>query len=112
MTLEKLCALLKKALPDKVFYGTNVYDNEDNAEMPFIVYQEVNKRPPVSADDKPLYYESSVQITLVTKKKSPALERTLEKTLLDNGLTYSLLSEFFNSDKSVNRVYEIKMEDL
>lgn len=112
MTLEEVCALLKKVLPNKVFYGTNSYDNEDNAKMPFIVYQEVNKRPPLMADDKPVFYESNIQITLVTKKKSPSLERTLEKTLLDNEITYSLLSEFFNSDKSVNRVYEIKMEDI
>ena len=43
MTLEELAKIIKPVLPDKVFYGTNVYDNLDNAKMPYIVYQEVSK---------------------------------------------------------------------
>ena len=100
MTIEEIFKILNKVLPEKIFYGTNVYDNENNASMPFIVYQEINRRAPVMIDDKPCYYQSTIQITLVTKRKSLELERTLEKTLLDNEITYSLLSEFFNSDKS------------
>lgn len=111
MKLEALFSLLEGILPGKVFYGTNIYDNDDNASMPFIVYQETSRRSPVKADDKPVYYESSIQITLVTKRKSLELERALESKLIESGITYSLLSEYFNSDKSVNRVYEIKMED-
>lgn len=112
MTLEKLVEILNKVIPGKVFYGTNAYDNEDNASMPFIVFQEISKKAPKHADNKPLYYVIRVQITLVTKKKSPQLERTLESILLDNQMNYSLLSEFFNSDKSLNRVYEINMEEF
>ena len=44
MTLEDVVMILKSVLPDKVFYGSNVYDNEDNASMPYIVYQEITKR--------------------------------------------------------------------
>lgn len=111
MKLEDIYTTLNKALPGRVYYGTNVYDNEDNASMPYIVYQEISKRAIGYADDVPLTYVSSIQITLVTSKKDVTLERRLEKELLNNNLSYSLLSEFFNSDKSVNRVYEIKTEE-
>lgn len=111
MNLEELFSILNKVLPDKVSYGTNIYDNENNVEMPYIVYQEISRRPIGYADNIPLPYSSNIQITLVVKKKDLLLERRLEKELLNNNLSYSLLSEFHNSDKSVNRVYEIKMEE-
>lgn len=112
MKLDKLFSILNKVIPDKVFYGSNVYDNEDNSTMPFIVYQEVTKRPSGFSDNVPIWYRSSVQITLVTKKKDLVLEQLLEKTMLDNALAFSLLSEFRNDDKSLNRVYEITMEEI
>lgn len=108
MTLEKLYSILNTVLENKVFYGVNVYDNESNAEMPYIVYQEVNSRAIGYHDDEPIFYASSIQITLVTKQKTPALEKRLEQTLLANKINYSLTSEFLNADRSVNRVYEIK----
>lgn len=111
MKLEDIYIILNRILPSKVFYGTNVYDNEDNASMPYIVYQEISKRPIGYADNSPLPYSSTIQITLVTKRKDTSLEKSLESNLLNNKLNYSLISEFFNSDKSVNRVYEIKMEE-
>ena len=112
MKLEDLKLLLDSILPDKVFYGTNVYDNEDNASTPYIVYQEISKRAIDYIDDIPIAYRTNIQITLVTKRKDTSLEVLLENKLLENDLTYSLASEFFNSDKSINRVYQITMEDL
>ena len=112
MKLSELFSILNLALPNKVFYGTNVYDNDDNASMPFIVYQEVSKRPRGFDDDKPTWYRSSVQITLVTKNKDLTLEGLLEKAILDNGLVYTLISENRNADKSLNRIYEIYMEEI
>ena len=112
MKLSELYSILNKVLEDKVFYATNVYDNEDNATMPFIVYQEISKRPIGSCDDNYIYYRSSVQITLVSKKKDLNLEEDLEQALLDNGLVFSLLSESTNSDKSISRIYEIYMEEI
>ena len=109
MTLETIYSILDEVLKGKVFYAVNVYDNEENAPMPYIVYQEITKRPKGYV---PIFYVSSVQITLVTKKKDLALEETLEKALLKNGLSFSVLSETHNSDKSINRVYEIEMEDF
>lgn len=112
MELTTLYSILNTAFPNKVFYGSNSYDNDDNASMPFIVYQEVSKRASVFKDDKPLVYKSNIQITLVTKKKNKTMEAKLEKALLDNNLVFSLLSEFRNEDKSLNRVYEIYLEEI
>ena len=112
MKLSELYSILNKVLEDKVFYGTNVYDNEDNTEPPFIVYQEISKRAASYSDDAYIYYRSSVQITLVSKKKDLKLEEYLEQAPLDNGLVFSLLSESTNSDKSISRIYEIYMEEI
>ena len=112
MTLENIVEILKSVLPNKVFYGSNVYDNEDNATMPYIVYQEIHKRAIGYRDNLPLAFSSKIQITLVTKKKDLSLERSLEKSLLDNGISFEVSSEFFNSDKSLNRIYQINMEEI
>lgn len=112
MDLLGVYNILNKVLPDKVFYGSNIYDNFDNASMPFIVYQEITKRPRSFRDNKPGWYRSLVQITLVTKSKDINLESLLEQALLDNNLVFFLLSENRNQDKSLNRVYEIYMEEI
>lgn len=110
MYLSKIYNALNDVLNGKVFYGNNVYDNFENASMPYIVYQELSKRPASYSDDIPTFYKSDVQITLVTKNKNKELEEKLEQVLLNNGFAFSLISEFKNQDKSVNRVYEITME--
>lgn len=109
--LKKLRQVLLTVLPT-VIYAHLDYDNEQNAEPPFIVYQEISKRPPQFGDDRPVYYERTIQITLITKKKDEALEEQLEKALLDHDYIFSLTSEFANSDNSINRVYEIRLEDF
>ena len=50
--LKKLRQVLLSVLPT-VIYAHLDYDNEQNAEPPFIVYQEISKRPPSFGDDKP-----------------------------------------------------------
>lgn len=112
MNLTNIYSVLNEVLADRVFYGTNVYDNTDNASMPFIVYQEVNKRVANYADNMPQWFKSAIQVTLVTKKKDVVLENELETKLLKAGLVFSLLSEFRNEDRSLNRVYEIYMEEI
>ena len=112
MELSTLYLALNEVLKDKVFYGSNVYDNEDNASMPYIVYQELSKRPASFSDDTPMFYKAIIQITMVTKKKDKQLEKKLEQVLINNGFAFSLLSEFKNEDKSLNRVYEITMEEF
>lgn len=109
--LKKLRQVLLTVLPT-VIYAKYDYDNEQNAEPPFIVYQEISKRPPQFGDDKPIYYLRTIQITLLTKKKDEVLEEKLEKALLKNDYIFSLTSEYANSDHSINRVYEIRLEDF
>ena len=109
--LKKLRQVLLSVLPT-VIYAHLDYDNEQNAEPPFIVYQEISKRPPSFGDDKPIYYLRTIQITLSTKKKDEDLQDKLEKALLDNDYIFSLTSEYKNSDGSIYRVYEIRLEDF
>ena len=109
--LKELRQVLLSVLPT-VVYAHLDYDNEQNAEPPFIVYQEISKRPPSFGDDKPIYYLRTIQITLLTRKKDEALEEKLERALLKNDYIFSLTSEFKNSDGSINRVYEIRLEDF
>ena len=56
MTLEQLYSILNEVLSNKVFYGKNVYDNNDNDSMPYIVYQEINKRAIGYHDDTPIKF--------------------------------------------------------
>ncbi len=108
--LTKLRQVLLTVLPT-VVYAHLDYDNEQNADPPCIVYQEISKRPKSFSDDWPGYYERTVQITLITKKKDEALEEQLEEALLKKDYIFSLTTEFKNSDGSINRVYEIRLED-
>lgn len=109
--LTKLRRVLLTVLPS-VNYAHNDYDSESNPNPPFIVYQEISKRPPDYADDKPIYYERTIQITLITKKKDTVLEEKLEKALLDNDYVFSLTTEYKNSDGTLNSIYEIRLEDF
>ena len=109
--LTKLRSILLTVLPT-VIYAHIDYDNEQNADPPLIVFQDISKRPQVFADNKPTYYERTIQITLITKKKDEVIEKKLEKTLLDNDYVFSLTAEFKNSDGSINRVYEIRLEEI
>jgi hypothetical protein len=111
VNLEDLYSILNEVLENRVCYGTNVYDDESNVDMPYIVYQETSKFPIGYHDDMPILYKSTIQITLVTKDKTPELEKRLESYLLNHGIAYEMINEFSNSDKSINRIYEIKMEE-
>jgi hypothetical protein len=112
MTLTDIFNILNGVLEGKVFYGTNVYDNETQVELPYIVYQEISSRPMTHVDNKAIYYKGVLQITLVTKKKDVSLETKLQNALLEAGFSYSLTSEYINMDKSVSRAYEITMEEI
>lgn len=109
--LEKLRACLL-TVNSTVTYGTNEYDNDNTGKVPFIVYQVINKRAPVHIDDKPSYFESLVQISLVTKNKDVSLETSLENALLANGYNFAVSTEYQNSDKSICRVYEVRLEEF
>jgi hypothetical protein len=109
--LERIYQILDGVLPSKVSYGTNVVDVDEENVLPFIVYQEVSKRPVSYADDRSVIRVSTVQITLITEIKDQIIELSLEEALYLNGYNYQMITEYLNDDDSVNRVYEIKMEE-
>jgi hypothetical protein len=109
--LERIYQILDGVLPGKISYGTNVVDENETDVLPFIVYQEISKRPVSYADDRSVIRVSTVQITLVTENKNQGIEQNLEEVLYLNGYNYQMITEYMNDDGSVNRVYEIKMEE-
>lgn len=110
-TLEKIYQLLNGVLPGKVSYGTNIVDALAIDVLPFIVYQEISDRSSVYADNVSVLRIVTIQITFVTEKKDPLLEGRLEEALYLEGFNYQMITEYLNDDNSVNRVYEIKLEE-
>ena len=110
--LTQLFQILNSVLPNKVTYGTNTVDALDLDVYPFIIYQEISDRSSSYADNKPLVRIITYQITLVTKEKDPTLQILLERTLYDVGYDYQMVTEYINEDNSVNRAYEIKLEEF
>ena len=110
--IEHLFQLLNTVLPNRVSYGTNTVDVADVEVYPFIVYQEISDRVQTYADNKTLVRMITYQITLVTKTKDPLIEEQLEAALYQSGMNYQMITEYVNEDHSVNRVYEIKQEEI
>lgn len=105
--LERLFETLNNVLPGSVSYGTRDSLEE---EANYIIYQELNNRGLVYADDQVQAKVSTFQVNLITEKKDLVLEDRLESSFYFNEYEFELLSEFVNEDGSVNRVYEIKQE--
>lgn len=110
--LTQIYQLLQAVLPNKVTYGTNIVDAIDLDVYPFIVYQEISNRAVTYADNRPSVRIITYQITLVTQEKNPSLEAQLEVALSGSGFNYQMVTEYVNEDNSVNRVYEIKLEEI
>ena len=107
--LTYVYGLLNQVLPGHVHYALYV---TDNAEPPFIVYQELSKNPRIYADDSYLVKQVTIQITLVTKTKDTAIESNLEEVLQNAGIDYRMISEYSLIDTGIYRIYEIKMEEI
>ena len=110
--LEQIFLLLNGILPNKVTYGTNIVDANELHVYPFIVYQEISDRVQTYADNKSAVRIITYQITLVTESKEPTIEEQLESALYQSGFNYQMITEYVNDDNSVNRVYEIKQEEI
>jgi hypothetical protein len=110
--LEQLFQILDGVLPNRVSYGTNIVDANELHVYPFIVYQEISDRVQTYADNKSAVRIITYQITLVTESKNPIFEEQLESALYQSGFNYQMITEFVNEDHSVNRVYEIKQEEI
>lgn len=100
---------LFELFPNKVFYAHYV---TSQVKMPYLIYQELNKKSSLYADDFYLYKTSVIQITLVMDKKDLQIEKRLEDGLTLKGIEYQMLSEYLGSDKTLHRIYEIKMEEF
>ena len=110
--LEQIFLLLNGILPNKVTYGTNIVDANELHVYPFVVYQEISDRVQTYADNKSAVRIITYQITLVTESKEPTIEEQLESALYQSGFNYQMITEYVNDDNSVNRVYEIKQEEI
>lgn len=112
MTIEKLYEHLSSLVDGRAFYGSATYNENEKAITPYIVYFEVSKRASNFSDNKPNYYTSVYQITLVTSKKDVQLEKSVEASFLKEGLTFQLLTEYRSDEGEIFRAYEIKMEEF
>lgn len=110
--IEQLFQILDGVLPNRVSYGTNIVDANELHVYPFIVYQEISDRVQTYADNKSAVRIITYQITLVTESKNPIFEEQLESALYQSGFNYQMITEYVNDDNSVNRVYEIKQEEI
>ncbi len=110
--LELIYQVLNSVLPNRVTYGTNIIDANELHIYPFIVYQEISDRVQKYADNMSLVRIITYQITLVTESKDPTIEDQLESALYQSGLNYQMITEYVNDDNSINRVYEIKQEEI
>jgi len=110
--LTQIYSLLQSIIPNKVTYGTNIVDAIALDVYPFIVYQEISNRATTYADNRPSVRIITYQITLVTEQKDPTREAQLEEALENAGFNYQMVTEYVNEDNSVNRVYEIKLEEI
>jgi len=107
--LEYIYTILNEVLPNNVYYAVSI---KDNVELPIIVYQELNKRGKTYADDAYLLKELTIQISLITSKKSIELEKRLENKLKSYDIDFQMISEFYLADSGLYRIYEIKMEEF
>ena len=100
--------ILNEVLEGRVHY---IVEDSGKAVLPFIVYQEINKRSAKYHDDHAFLKVSTIQISLVTDGKNIELEKKLENKLTDNGIDYQMVSEY-NLGRGIYRIYEIKMEEF
>ncbi|MCL2521256.1 MAG: hypothetical protein FWE36_00175 [Erysipelotrichales bacterium] len=91
-----------------VYHLNNLYDNVSNSYLPFIVWQETNKRG-INADNHNYINVTTYQITLVTKLEEIKLQNKLEGKLREHEVPYQMISSFTVDDYILHRVYHISM---
>lgn len=110
--LAPLFTLLQGILPNRVSYGTNLQDPLVHHLYPFIVYQELSNRASTYADDQATVRIHTIQISLITEQKEPALEERFEEALYLGGYHFQMVIEYVSEDQAIHRIYEIKMEEI
>lgn len=107
--LAYIYSVLNEVLPDNIYYALQI---KQGVKLPFIVYQEINKRSTKFHDDHSFMKLATVQISLITTKKDLLLEKQLEDKLSYHDIEYQMVSEFYVKDSGIYRIYEIKMEEF
>lgn len=96
---------LLKTLNIPVAYGH--FDDDKNIVPPFIVYRETSPDT-FKADNKTWYRHYDFEIELVTEKKQPEVQKSIEKLLDDNNIPYDMSDEVWdNEEKIYHNFYEI-----
>ena len=104
MKYEELFTLLK-TLNIPVAYGH--FDSDKEVLPPFMAYREISPDT-FKADGKTYYRPYNFEIEVVTEKKDPALQESIEELLSSNNIPYDLLDEVWDEDERIyHNFYEI-----
>ena len=104
MKYQELFTLLK-TLNIPVAYDH--FDSNKRVIPPFMAYREI---PPdtFKADGKTYYRPYNFEIEVVTEKKDPVLQESIEELLTSNNIPYDLLDEVWDEDERIyHNFYEI-----
>lgn len=78
-----------------------------NVTPPFIVYRSANPDT-FKADGETYYRPYNYEIELVTEKKDPTLEASIEGLLTNNNIPYDIYDEVWDEDERIyHNFYEI-----
>ena len=83
------------------------FDSNKTVKPPFIVYREQDVDT-FKADGLSYFRDYNFEIELITDKKEPSIQASLEKLLTDNNIPYDLRNESWdNEEKIYHNFYEI-----
>lgn len=83
------------------------FDSNKNINPPFIVYRAVSPET-FKADGITYFRPYNYEIELVTDKKEPSLEQSIETLLTNNNIPYDVNTEIWDSDEKIyHNFYEI-----
>ena len=83
------------------------FASNKNIEPPFIVYRAVSPDT-FKADGLTYYRPYNYEIELVTEKKEPSIEQSIEDLLTTNKIPYDIYDEVWDEDERIyHNFYEI-----
>lgn len=83
------------------------FESNKNINPPFIVYRAVSPET-FKADGITYFRPYNYEIELVTDKKEPTLEQSIETLLTNNNIPYDVNTEIWDSDEKIyHNFYEI-----
>lgn len=102
--MEGLYTLLK-TLNIPVAYDH--FNSDKQINPPFIIYREIADDT-FKGDNKTYYSPRSFEIELITEKKNPSLQKSLEDLLNTNSIPYDKDNEVWDADEKIyHNFYEI-----